>query len=46
MKTIAKSDENEEILTKEIKQRLKGSKFHNGNFDFLTACHEIKFDEL
>ena len=22
-------------------------KFHeNSNFDFLTACHEIKFDEL
>ena len=25
----------------------ENSKFHlNGNFDILTACHEIKFDEL
>ena len=46
---ITKSDghERKEILTKERKQRLKKFTFHkNGNFDFLTACHEIKFDEL
>ena len=29
----------------ELKRQLK--KFHqNGKFDFLTACHAIKFDEL
>ena len=41
---IANSDDGKEILTKATKSRLKKSKFHkNGKFDFLTACHEIKF---
>ena len=30
----------------ELKKQ-NNSKFHkNGYFDFLTVCHEIKFDEL
>ena len=39
------------LITKNIssrnKIRLNSSKLHqNGSFDFLTACHEIKIDEL
>ena len=38
---------NKEILTNETKERLTKSKFpKNGGFDLLTACYEIKFDEL
>ena len=39
-KTIAKENENKEILPKETKQRRKNSKFRQiGNFDFWVACY-------
>ena len=46
-KKIIKSDKSKQILPKGKKQLLKKSNFYtNGNFDFFTACHKIKIDEL